>query len=165
MNNQIDTSELDKFIRTFTNHLDRKIIKGHLWTAITKNAKLGKKMISSATSFGSVGNALVRKGWLKSGFKRGASYVVFNSNNKALNRTKYINSNNVDVRTSIFNKRKFKKPRKSGFGYVNKKYIYADKFLYSLYGNPTNSIKAPLEKDYEIGVKKAIEDSFRKVFK
>lgn len=149
----IDKREWDKFFKLFQAFNKGKLLKGYAYAVVKKNATLGKKLFKGMSySDNGVIGGLVRKNFLKDGFKNAPSY-------RLTKRSDYID-NDEPLISSIYNKRKFK-GKKSGFHYGNG-LKYADKFIYKRFGSPVEKLEKQIKDDYDRGIKIAIKDAMKK---
>ena len=147
----INDTEWKKFYKMFNTFKEGKLLKGYTYTAVNKNAKLAKQLFNSMqyNDGGSI-DAFEEKGYLKSGFRKGAGY-------RLTNRAKYIDGN-AELVSSTYNKRKFK--GKSGFKY--KGFKYADKFIYKRFNSPVDKFERKIRADYDKGIEIAIQQAMKK---
>lgn len=149
----IDKREWDRFFKLFQAFNKGKLLKGYTYTVAKKNATLGKQLFKTMSyNDDGVMSGLVRKNFLKDGFKNASSYRI-------TKRNEYVDGD-AELISSIYNKRKFK-GKKSGFHYRGD-LKYADKFIYKRFGSPVDKFEKKLKDDYDRGIKKAIEDAMKK---
>lgn len=154
----IDKTEFNKFMKMFDKFNKGKLLKGFLYTASKKNAQLGKKLFQSFNfNDNGVLGGLERKGFMKGGLSKASRFAM-------TNRSDYVNGD-AELWSSVYNKRKFSKAYggvKSGFHYGNN-LRYVDRFVYKRFGSPVEKFNKQIQKDFDKGVKIAIDDAMRKV--
>lgn len=151
--------DVEKLAKLFNRFEQEHILKGHLYSAVTKNAQKGKaeyNKVNFSEGF------LIQKGFLK-GFSGKGRYTM------SMKRSDFLTSSDYkELRGVVYNKIKFKKKGiggiKSGFHYNTSSGTknYADKFIYKRMEDPIKKVDKVMKDDLNKGIQIACKDALKR---